>query len=399
MLKVECQQELFHFSAVGDLMEVNNTIVVEADNKLPKNAIVAKDHSLIEKMADFNLQELRLIAFCVAHLDSREGATNEKKITAKVKDLTHIFPMNEKSAYSVIDNAIRNIGKKPMEFNDGKKLYLWSWFSEITYEKGAGRFEFTFNSKIEPFLLGLKERLSMYRLYEVPFKSSLTWLLFENLNIYLFRRRWTVELDDLRKLLGVSGKYPRWVDFKKRCIDGPLLEINKNSNLDVKYSKVKTVRTVTAVTFHILSKSATVQEDKVIDIDNPIEYIYESLLSVGVKQGHADTILKMLAQSDKNIQIRERIDGIVKRSKGKSNRAGYVYKAVVTEIKQGNITDAIPSTEPAANPQLNSTPNADKVIASAKKCFDDKNGVCSIRDTGYTNTNMCGICFEIHLLQ
>ena len=378
-------------------MEENKNVIVEPPKTVPKNAIVAKDHSLIEKMAGFNLQELRLIAFCVAHLDSREGATNEKKTTAKVKDLTHIFPMNEKSAYSVIDNAIRNIGKKPMEFNDGKKLYLWSWFSEITYEKGAGQFEFTFNSKIEPFLLGLKEKLSMYRLYEVPFTSSLTWLLFENLNSYLFRSRWTVELDDLRKLLGVKGKYARWIDFRKRCIDDPLVEINKHTSLNVTYSKVKTVRTVTAVTFHLSKKSAGEQEDKIIEVDNPIEYIYESLLSVGVKQGHADTILKMLAQSDKNVQIRERIDGIVKRSKGKTNRAGYVYKSVLSEIKQGNITDAIPSTESAVSPQLN-TPNSDKIIESAKVCFNDKNGVCKAREAGYTNVNMCGICFEIHPL-
>jgi len=378
-------------------MEVNNSVVVEPEKKLPKNAIVAKDNALIEKMAGFNLQELRLIAFCVAHLDSREGATNEKKTTAKVSDLTHIFPMDENCAYTVIDNAIRNIGKKPMEFNDGKKLYLWSWFSEITYEKGAGKFEFTFNSKIEPFLLGLKEKLSMYRLYEVPFKSSLTWLLFENLNSYLFRGRWTVELDDLRKLLGVAGKYPRWVDFKKRCIDGPLVEINKDTNLSVTYSKVKTVRTVTAVTFHLSKKQADQPEDKIIDVDNPIEYIYESLLSVGVKKGHADTILKLLAQSDKNVQIREKIDSILKRSKGKTNRAGYVYQAVVGEIRQGNIADAIPSSQPAAKLQP-TTPNSERVSGKARSCFKSKNGVCPIRDSGYTSDNMCGICFDIHPL-
>jgi plasmid replication initiation protein len=381
-------------------MEKRKLVLVETDGNIPKNAVVAKDHALIEKMADLNLQELRLIAFCVAHLDSREGATNKKKITAKVTDLAHIFPMDEKSAYGVIKRAIKDIGKKPMEFSDGKKLYLWNWFTGLTYETGLGQFEFVFNPDLDPFLLGLKEKLSMYRLYEVPFKSSITWLLFENLNCRLFKGKWTVELDELRKLLGVSGKYKEWRDLKKRCIDEPLAEIKLSSNIKAEYKGLKTGNKTTSVKFTISKNRPHEPQDKIIEVENPVEYIYESLLSVGVKQGHADTIIKLLAQSQsgKNIEIRDKIDGIVKRSKGKANRAGYVYKSVVSEIKQGNITDAIPNREPPATPQLN-TPMAEKTINKAMACYKDKNGHCPTRDSGYTNKDICGRCFDIFPLK
>ena len=250
-------------------MDVNKLVLVETDGSIPKNAVVAKDHTLIEKIAGFNLQELRLIAFCLAHIDSRPGATNEKTIQAKVTDLTHIFPMNEKSAYDVIKNAVSNIGQKPMEFDDGIKIHLWSWFSAITYEKGAGKFEFTFNPAIEPFLLGLKGKLSMYRLYEIPFKSTLAFLLFENLNCWLFKGKWTVELDQLRTLLGVKGKYARWIDFRKRCLDEPLVEINKNSNLKATYKTVLTVRTVTSVTFTLKKKRVNEPQDQYYWFNGP----------------------------------------------------------------------------------------------------------------------------------
>lgn len=380
-------------------MEEKKLVLVETDGSIPKNAVVAKDHALIEKMSAFNLQELRLIAFCVAHLDSREGATNKKKITAKVKDLTHIFPMDEKSAYGVIKQAIGDIGKKPMEFSDGKKLYLWNWFTGITYEKGLGQFEFSFNPDIDPFLLGLKEKLSMYRLYEVPFKSSITWLLFENLNCRLFRGKWIVELDDLRKLLGVSGKYKAWRDLKKRCIDEPLAEIASNSNIKATFKGLKTGNKTTSVKFTISKNRPHEPQDKIIEVENPIEYIYESLLSVGVKQGHADTIFKLLAQSQsgKNIEIRDKIDGIVKRSRGKTNRAGYVYKSVVSEIKQSNITDALPSSETPKTPQPMAATGYE-LVKSVQECYQNKGASCETRKKAYTKDQKCGVCFDIHPL-
>ena len=46
-------------------------------NKVDHNAVVAKNNNLVGELAKFELSELRLIAFCLAHLDSRQPENPE----------------------------------------------------------------------------------------------------------------------------------------------------------------------------------------------------------------------------------------------------------------------------------------------------------------------------------
>ena len=141
-------------------------------------AIIAKDHTIIDKMAKFKLQELRLIAFCLAHYDSSKPDNRVFKTT--VDELTAIFPsMDEKSSYNVIRTAMLGINKKPLEFQVGGKLYFWNWFSGFTYTIGSGEFEFRITPELQPYLLELEGTFTRYRLQDVyQFKSATTWKLY-----------------------------------------------------------------------------------------------------------------------------------------------------------------------------------------------------------------------------
>lgn len=69
------------------------------------NSVVTKHNTLIEKMAKFHLSELRLLAYCLAHYDSRKP--DNCSFTAKVAELRQIFPsMGKKTAYDVIRNTM-----------------------------------------------------------------------------------------------------------------------------------------------------------------------------------------------------------------------------------------------------------------------------------------------------
>ena len=103
--------------------------------KINRQAIVAKDHGMVDKLAGFKLQELRLIAFCLAHYDSRKPDNPEFK--SSIQDLLDIFPgMDEKSAYDVVREAMIGINKKPLEFKEGNKRHFWNWFRGFTYYEG-----------------------------------------------------------------------------------------------------------------------------------------------------------------------------------------------------------------------------------------------------------------------
>ena len=112
--------------------------------KTAQNSVVTKHNDLISKEANFRLSELRLIAYCLAHYDSRKS--ENRSFTGNVKDLTSIFPnMDKYSAYAVVRKTMLELNKKPIEFKQGNKKYYWNWFTDFVYTEGKGEFEFHLN--------------------------------------------------------------------------------------------------------------------------------------------------------------------------------------------------------------------------------------------------------------
>ena len=259
------------------------------------NSIVTKHNTLIEKMARFHLSELRLIAYCLAHYDSRKP--DNCSFTAKVEDLRQIFPsMGEKTAYDVIRRTMLELSKKPIEFKKDNKKYYWQWFTGFVYTEGKGEFEFQINPTIQPYLLDLKKHFSKYRLASVyQFKTASTWKLYENLNRWKRTGFWYVELDELRALLGVEDKYPRFNSFRERLIETSLKEINQKSDLAVHYEKETDRKTVTALKFFIDEK----QGEEVINIENPKVRLLKLLLICGISHTASNNCAAKICRAGK----------------------------------------------------------------------------------------------------
>lgn len=85
------------------------------------------------------------------------------------------------------------------------------------------------------------------RLYEL-LKS------YENMNGQIF------EVIDLRKLLNLSDEVlADWFDFKRFVIERAIKEINKFTDIMVKYEPIKKGRKIFEVKFYVYTKSATDQ--------------------------------------------------------------------------------------------------------------------------------------------
>lgn len=344
-----------------------------------KKSIVAKSNELIGKMAKFDLSELRLLAYCIAHYDSR--SPENRTFTAHVQDLASLFSMNEGSAYTVIRQAMLGINKKPLEFREGKKLHFWNWFSGFTYTEGEGTFEFTVTPEVRPYLLGLKETFTSYRLGSVyQFKAASTWKLYENLKRWEAKGKWSVGLDELRLALGVAGKYPRWNSFCQRIIDPATGGINKHSDLTVSYKKEKHGRSIVALTFIIKSRAP----EGTIDIVTPMQGLYRSLLECGINEA---TALKYAQDADKHGKATHALDKlpIIKSRWEKGGRKGklqaYILGALKEEIYQMELfQDHKELGKNKADSQRNNA-----LVAEALACYEK--GACNP-----TDSEKCRIC-------
>jgi plasmid replication initiation protein len=69
-----------------------------------------------------------------------------------------------------------------------------------------------------------------------------------------------IYLDDFKSALGISSKYPHFRDLNKWVIKPALTELNKQSDLIIKYETIKKGRSVAALSFEF-KQSAQLKMD------------------------------------------------------------------------------------------------------------------------------------------
>lgn len=346
---------------------------MQVSKKINLNSTVAKSNELVPKLSRYDLQELRLIAYCIAHYDSRKP--ENRRFTARVEDLAEIYPsMDEKSAYDVIEKAIDEINSKPIRFTDDGNKHYSVWFSGFIYREKEGVFEFAISPLIEPYLLELKERFSIYRLGDVhKFRSASTWKLYEYLNVYKYTGCWHVRLEDLREALGITEKYERFDLLKFRLIDPALLEINEKSNISVEYVKEREGRKVTALRFFIRTK----EKIYVHEPEHDKNMLLRLLLQAGIRFDTSEKLLAKMISTGKEKHFLKKIPEMINRwNEAKGPIARYLTGALKSEIYDVNCDN--------------------RPYAEALRCRTQKNQMlekCKVRIRGTAgNRHKCKMC-------
>ncbi|MCI5133733.1 MAG: RepB family plasmid replication initiator protein [Candidatus Electrothrix sp. AW2] len=346
------------------------------------NSVVTKHNTLIAKMAKFHLSELRLIAYCLAHYDSRKP--DNCLFTAKVEDLIEIFPsLHKKRAYDVIRNTMLELSKKPIEFRKNNEKFFWHWFSGFSYKEGEGQFNFQINPNIQPYLLDLKKHFSKYRLaFVYQFSSASTWKLYENVNRWKRTGVWYIELNELRRLLGVEGKYPRFNSFREIVIESSLKEINQKSDLAIHYEKETDRKTVVSLKFFIDEK----QGEEVINIENPKIRLLKLLLICGISHTASNNCVNKICKANREEHFIKKMPQIKKRwTSGKGVLPKYMLGAINRELEE------LEQTSPQEQ-----TKKPDYLISldcwNAKR---QKGETCPVRARGRAGNRIkCKICLE-----
>ena len=349
------------------------------------NSVVAKANEIIEKMARFDLSELRLIAYCIAHYDSRNPENRTFK--AYVKDLAELFPMDEKSAYAVVQKTMDGISQKPLKVKEGKRLRTCQWFSAFDYIEGEGSFEFHIGPEARPYLLGLKDTFTRYRLGDVyQFRSAITWKLYERLKQWEAKGRWNVELDALREDLGVGGKYPRWDSLSQWVVEPATKEINELSDLSVSYEKERRGRKISALTFIIKSKPP----EGTIDVETPEKGLFQALLGCGLPEIKAVQFAQDAEARGKARHLLERLPSVRARwqERGKGPLQAYVVGFMKDELYQMRLFEE--ETTRKANKAKAKENN--KLAKEAIACIKARGGQCDAPE----DSEKCRACGVLH---
>ncbi|MDA0843238.1 MAG: RepB family plasmid replication initiator protein [Bacteroidetes bacterium] len=226
------------------------------------NLIVYKSNSLIQAGYKLSVNEQRIILNCIGQINSAEEVTDEVMYQVSVHEIAQQSGLDPNSIYKdVKESAIRLAHRKvsiPKPTNSAKdRIILTSWVQTIAYSDSEATVELRFSKDILPYLTQLKEQFTKYKLKHVAkMKSSYGIRLYELLMQYKQFGSRDIEITWLREQFQLNQKeYPRMYDFKKRIINPAVEDINKASDLWVKYHQRKRGRHITHLTFEFGFKS------------------------------------------------------------------------------------------------------------------------------------------------
>ncbi len=212
---------------------------------------ICKSNTLIEARYRLSLNEQKFVLKSISLLDKNDRDFKEYVIT--VKEFQEITGMCRDEVYKELQKIAENILKKPITIISEKGRLICNWFSSVEYVKGEGKIIVCHDPKLKPYLLGMKERYTLYRLGMIlKLRSVYSIRIYELLKQYQYAGERTANMEDLRKILCIEeGTYTRFNDFRRFVLDRAQKEINRHTDTEFDYEIRKESRKITAIYFRI----------------------------------------------------------------------------------------------------------------------------------------------------
>ena len=230
------------------------TSVVDRD--LKKNS-VTKSNALARAYYRFNLVEKRTMEALVSQIDPRGSfADGLQKLTLKATDYAEVYKVTPSAAYRDLEAAVSGLMHRVFSIQTSRGRDEFTLMSNAQYLEGEGAITCSFNSYIVKHLTELRAKFTKYPLkITANFKSAYTWRFYELLTSWakhpnftegLFAGWCTVDVVELRKMLGVPESY-RWINFKNQVIDVAEKELRLNLGISMELKYFKTGKKITSI--------------------------------------------------------------------------------------------------------------------------------------------------------
>ena len=272
----------------------NYVIGVEFMNE---NYLVTKANTLITSNYDLSLEEQRIILT----LASTVQPTDEdfKPYMFSIKDFINLLGIEDKRKYTKIPKITKELMQKVLEIKQDDDIIQVAWLSSAHYRKGTGTIELEFSPKLKPFMLGLKEFYTSYRLKNVlELKGKYSIRMYEILKSNEYKKDAEIEVDELRRILKAdTGSYVVYQNFKNRIIVQAQRELKDKTDISFDFDEIKTGKKVTSIKFHIHSNRNRINEainlmpqqldEKIESLEKAIEIIVNMMKDHNISPAEA----------------------------------------------------------------------------------------------------------------
>lgn len=164
-----------------------------------------------------------------------------------------------------LKNALRGIIEKPLEYWNREKniMIISALISSAEIDTNKRQVKLTINETIGTIIANAKEKYSRYN-FEVMLKltSRYSKRLYLHCNAWRKTGVWEVQIEKLRKMLGVVDKYEQFFDFNTKILQPAFSEINEKSEYITTAEFLKNGKTYTSILVSVTLKKEFVKANQ-----------------------------------------------------------------------------------------------------------------------------------------
>lgn len=232
---------------------------------LDENYIVEKSKPLVwAQFRDYGVGELKILDTYLSRINARDPDSSLVMFTKK--EYAELMGIDQDVRTEQLKTYTRGLLSNVVTIDlPGEGYVQYPLFSEAKcyYDKDLGQvaIKIECNEKLKPAFFSLAQ--NGYVKYElknvIALRSQYSIRLYPRLKDRPFG--WTVELDELRKLLGATAaSYDVFKDFNKCVLQKAIKEINEITDITVETENIRRGRSVAAIKFIVKQKAPALPE-------------------------------------------------------------------------------------------------------------------------------------------
>jgi len=203
--------------------------------------VVTKSLGLLDAKGSYiNPLAHKLVLYAISKVDPLKPLPKEMHITAL--EFAGAFNLPLKYCYEQLYNALDKLWVSEVTWTEKNKDGSWDydcrWIQRRGKKiKGAGAISFVWAEEVHAGLSKIRNGFKSYQLQNIArLDTSHAIRLYEILIRYKDSGYRVISVDDIKEMLGITGKYPLINDFKRYVINPTVKHINAKTNLRVKWN-------------------------------------------------------------------------------------------------------------------------------------------------------------------
>lgn len=222
---------------------------------------VAMSNKMVLGKSKLTLNEHKLMRLLIMQLRPQDDGLFIVRVGAM--DIAELFGIPKSDVYRDLNNITTHIMREVIEIADGEKKYKkFHWIDTAEYDNGVAIFKLS--EELRPYILGLKDFYTQYRLGEIAsFRSTYAIRIFEVImealnglkphadkigSVY-------IDIETIKRVTDTEDKYKNITLFQHKVIDMAVRNMNDYSPYHVSAEPKKESRKIVGFYFIVESKA------------------------------------------------------------------------------------------------------------------------------------------------